>query len=187
MRLRKREMLTAGVRSVVEVMLWQTDGFALAESYDAASGDVASERYVGLVLPNDRTTVSAIHDGLLLVRPDRAESQRAREDKARPTVVTDPHKTVTDPVDDRPDPQPAPPAKRRFFGTRTLSPDRYAGDFKKITDEVLAHLAAVPGVRLTVSLEIEAVVDDGFDEEKLRTVGENARTLKFDQHGFEEE
>jgi len=85
------------------------------------------------------------------------------------------------------DPPAPPPAKRRFFGTRTLSPDRYAGDFKKITDEVLAHLAAVPGVRLTVSLEIEAIADDGFDEEKLRTVGENARTLKFDQHGFEDE
>lgn len=83
---------------------------------------------------------------------------------------------------------PAPPlAKRRFFGTRTFNPDRYAGDFKKITDEVLAHLAAVPGVHLTVSLEIEAIAEEGFDEEKVRTVGENARTLKFDQHGFEEE
>ncbi|MGI8720729.1 MAG: M15 family metallopeptidase [Geodermatophilaceae bacterium] len=42
--------------------------------------------------------------------------------------------------------------------------ERYAGDFKKVTDEVLAHLAAVPGVRLTVSIEIEAEAPDGFDD-----------------------
>jgi hypothetical protein len=32
-----------------------------------------------------------------------------------------------------------------------------------------------------------AVAKDGFDEAKVRTVSENAQTLKFDQSGFEDE
>ena len=59
-------------------------------------------------------------------------------------------------------------------------------DFKKVTEEVLAHLASAPGVRLKVTLEIEATSGIDFDEGKVRTVSENAKTLKFDQSGFEE-
>ena len=45
----------------------------------------------------------------------------------------------------------------------------------------------VPGsTRLTVRLEIEATDSTGFDEAQIRTVSENARTLKFDSAGFEE-
>jgi hypothetical protein len=33
----------------------------------------------------------------------------------------------------------------------------------------------------------KTVAKDGFDEAKVRTVGENAQTLKFDQSGFEDE
>lgn len=35
-------------------------------------------------------------------------------------------------------------------------------------------------------LEIEATAPDGFDEARVRTVSENATTLKFEQSGFEE-
>jgi hypothetical protein len=75
----------------------------------------------------------------------------------------------------------------RFFGTATLNPDFYARDFGRITSEVIQHLAAVDGVELEVRLEITAVAKDGFDEAKVRTVSENAQTLKFDQSGFESE
>ena len=37
------------------------------------------------------------------------------------------------------------------------------------------------------AIEIEAVDSGGFDENKIRTVSENAKTLKFDQSGFEKE
>ena len=68
---------------------------------------------------------------------------------------------------------------------KELDPDSYARDFKRITDEIMVHLGATSGVRLRVSLEIEAETEDGFDESKVRVVGENARTLKFEQSGFE--
>jgi hypothetical protein len=88
-----------------------------------------------------------------------------------------------------PPPQPPPPRplKTRFFGTATLNPDFYARDFGRITTEVIQHLSAVDGVELEVRLEISAVARNGFDEAKVRTVSENAQTLKFEQSGFEAE
>ncbi len=89
-------------------------------------------------------------------------------------------------------PQPArsPTAARgrgtRYFASKRLQPDRYASDFKKLADEVLGPLGATPGVTLNVTIEIEATVPSGFDDAKVRTVSENAATLKFEQSGFEE-
>ncbi len=65
--------------------------------------------------------------------------------------------------------------------------ERYAMDFKHAADEVLAHLVATPGAAVHIRLEIEAVSPDGFDESRVRTVSENAATLKFEQSGFEEQ
>jgi hypothetical protein len=56
-----------------------------------------------------------------------------------------------------------------------------------VAQEVVQHLAAVEGVQLDVKVEVSAVKTDGFPEEKVRIVTENARTLKFDQFGFEDE
>ncbi|MGV1010496.1 MAG: hypothetical protein ACOYBY_18160 [Dermatophilaceae bacterium] len=40
-------------------------------------------------------------------------------------------------------------------------------------------------VDLRVTLEIEATTATGFDDNRVRTVSENAATLKFEQSGFE--
>jgi hypothetical protein len=47
------------------------------------------------------------------------------------------------------------------------------------------HDCAV-GADVEVTIEIAAKRDEGFADDVTRTVGENARTLKFDQYGFEE-
>jgi hypothetical protein len=73
----------------------------------------------------------------------------------------------------------------RFFGAKELGV-RYAVDFGKVADEVLAHLAATPGVELSIRIEIEAIAAAGFDEARVRTVSENAHTLRFEAVGFEE-
>ena len=87
-----------------------------------------------------------------------------------------------------PEPGPGPerPGKTRFFGSKRLQADRYASDLKKLADEVLGPLGATPGVTLNVTIEIEATAPDGFDDAKVRTVSENAATLKFEQGGFED-
>ena len=56
-----------------------------------------------------------------------------------------------------------------------------------MAEEVVAHLAGLPGAEVTVTLEIEALIPDGAPENVVRTVTENAAALKFASHGFEEE
>ena len=53
-------------------------------------------------------------------------------------------------------------------------------------EAVVQHLASVLGANIEIRLEIEATIPEGASDEIVRTVTENARTLKFDQHGFED-
>src|SRR4029079_12852775 len=99
-----------------------------------------------------------------------------------------------------PDPEPSPtpqpgsgPSPKvdivwptRSYGMKTLNSDKIALEFKNVADEVLAHLRSGENTRVTVRIEIEATDAEGFNENRVRTVSENARTLKFDQSGFEE-
>jgi HEPN superfamily Swt1-like protein/uncharacterized protein DUF499 len=176
-RLRDRAVLDAGLTG--PQLLWEQEGFALADGYDEATG-----RYRALVLPTDGVAVS-VTDATLIVRPERAMKQRARE---LPVDVT-PAGSVpgVDPASAaKPDVGPQPPGRTRFFGSKRLQADRYASDFKRLADEILGPLGATPGVTLDVTIEIEATTPSGFDDAKVRTVSENAATLNFEQSGFEE-
>ncbi|MCM3484697.1 DUF499 domain-containing protein [Kocuria rosea] len=184
-RLRDRAVLNAGLTAFP--LLWEQDGFALAEGYDEKG-----QRYRGLVLPSDHTAAISVTDSTLIVKPEVALVQRdtetAPDPDPAPLLEYEGEETPPGPRPEPPVPNPLAPApgKKRFFGIKELNPDRYAMDFKKITDEILTHLAAAPGVQLKVTLEIEATTDNGFNESKVRTVSENAKTLKFEQSGFEE-
>ena len=70
-RLRDRAVLDLGLTG--PQLLWEQEGFALADGYDEASG-----KYRALVLPTDGVTV-AVTDATLIVRPERAKAQRAAE------------------------------------------------------------------------------------------------------------
>lgn len=189
-RLRDRGVLEDGVLSTLDTPIdWQNQGFALADGWDG-------QKYTGLVLPTDPTAVKpATVDGLLLVKPQRAEEQRGREPRdiggtggTEVTGGTGSTSSTGSTGIDRPPPPPPPRNElTRYFGTVTLNPDFYARDFGKITSEVIQHLAAVDGVQLEVRLEITAVANSGFDEAKIRTIRENAQTLRFEQSGFEAE
>jgi hypothetical protein len=52
---------------------------------------------------------------------------------------------------------------------------------------VIAHLAGLVGAKMKVTLEVEGEVPGGVPDHVVRTVAENARTLKFTSQGFEEE
>lgn len=43
------------------------------------------------------------------------------------------------------------------------------------------------GVELEITVEVQAAKKDGFSDTTSRIVSENARTLKFDQSGFEDQ
>ncbi len=89
----------------------------------------------------------------------------------------------------RPEPKPAPEAPRlkRFHGTVVLDTERVGRDAGRIAEEIISHLAVQLGATVTVSLEIEAVLPAGAGDALVRTVTENARTLKFTSQGFERE
>jgi hypothetical protein len=178
-RLCDRRVLNAGILEMP--LLWATEAFALATSFDESAG-----RYVGLWTPDDKQPAPQPTDALLLVRPDAAIKQRDAE--APDTESGRENETggvkgggITTPG--KPDIS-FPPRKTFFYGVKTLNPDKIAGDFKSVAEEVLSHLRD-SGAKVVVRLEIEATDADGFDESKIRTVSENARTLKFDQSSFE--
>jgi hypothetical protein len=87
---------------------------------------------------------------------------------------------------DKPVSPPGPREPVRFFGSATVDPERYNRDFAKVGQEILQHLAATVGTELKVTIEIHAKNPAGFSPETVRTVSENAATLKFTLFGFEE-
>ncbi len=181
-RLRDRRVLDEGI--VDMPMLWDADAFALATGFNNTE-----DRYVGLWISGDPAAAPATTDSVLLVRPDVALKQREEEvKKEKAHNGDDTHQEDDDDTNPPPPPPPPPPpapGKTRFYGVKTLSADKIALDFKNIADEVIANLRE-PGTNLVVKIEIEATDSAGFDESRVRTVSENARTLKFDQSGFEE-
>jgi predicted AAA+ superfamily ATPase len=171
-RLKDRSVLEAGILDLP--MIWQTDAFALAAGYDADA-----RRYVGLWTPEDNESSPFPTDSLLLVRPDVAQRQRAQE----PGPAPDPNPG--------PDPGPAPrdddtTQPTRFYGVKTLNSDKMALDFKNVADEVLAHLRSGETTTVLIRIEIEATDLEGFDQSRVRTISENAVTLKFEQASFED-
>ncbi|CCW13718.1 Swt1 family HEPN domain-containing protein [Rhodococcus aetherivorans] len=182
-RLRDRSVLDAGILDMP--MIWQTDAFALAAGYDESAG-----RYIGLWTAEDKESAPVVTDSLLLVRPDVAEKQRSDEPGPAPTPDPEPSPGPSPTPKRGPGPSPDPKADiawpTRFYGVKTLNSDKIALEFKNIADEVLTHLRSGESTSVTVRIEIEATDSEGFNESRVRTVAENARTLKFDQSGFEE-
>ena len=74
----------------------------------------------------------------------------------------------------------------RFHGSAKLDPMRLGRDAAKIAEEIVQHLSSIVGAEVEVTLEIQAHIPDGASPELVRTITENCRTLKFDDHGFEE-
>jgi hypothetical protein len=85
------------------------------------------------------------------------------------------------------EPEPSGLRNTRFFGVAKVSSALYMRDLTKIAQEVIRHLATSDDVDLQITLEISARNKDGYSDEKIRTVSENARTLKFDSYGFEDQ
>ena len=189
-RMRDRSVLDDGALSALSMITWQQDGFALADGYDQQAN-----RYTGLVLPSGDAHFGQITDTTLLVAPDVAAAQ-AGEPPAAPAAGG-----VTEPAVPGPGQEPGPtptttpgaapptpaPANTRYFGVYKIDPERYARDLTRLSQEILQQLTAIDGAQVEVTVEIHARRADGFPEDKVRVVQENAHTLKFTQSSFEDE
>jgi len=190
-RLKNPAVLLAAIQEGLGLLLWQQESFAYADSYDEATG-----RYRGLRCGKLVALGGSDFSGLL-VRPEIAfkqyqEDAAAAESAASRTISGSGGKPPT------PGPGPAnpktekavrvgPPRLKRFHGSVTLDPTRVGRDAGKIADEVISHLVGLVGSEVTITLEIAANIPNGAPDTVVRTVTENARTLKFSDQGFESE
>ena len=60
-------------------------------------------------------------------------------------------------------------------------------DAGRIADEVISHLSGLVGAKVTVTLEVNAHLQEDAPDNVVRTVLENSRTLKFSNQGFEQD
>jgi hypothetical protein len=186
-RLAGPQVLLQAIQDGLMLLTWPTDTFAFAEGFDEPVG-----RYQGL-RAGQMVSISP-ESGALLVKPEIARRQLDEETRPPPepagraeqTGVGGDASTTAIPVPTTTPPAPEPKA-RRFHGTVTLDTARVGRDAGRIADEVIAHLAGLVGSEVTVTLEIEARMPGGAPDHVVRTVTENARTLKFSSQGFEKE
>ena len=179
------QVLMRAIQDGVAQLTWATDAFALGESYDESAG-----RYRGL--RGGRTVEVLPESAELLVKPEVARRQLDAETapaEPAPGPVPAPGGGEDSQAGEEPTQQPPPsPEKkaRRYHGTVTLDNARVGRDAGQIAEEVVAHLAGLVGAQVTVTLEIDAEIPEGAPDHVVRTVTENSRTLKFENHEFEE-
>lgn len=186
-RLTAPHVLAQAISSGLGLLTWRTDTFAYAESYDEAAG-----RYRGLRC--GLTSHVSVDDPGLLVKPDVAAFQEDEERQAAAKasgITTTAAGTSPEPGMDvsgqKDAPQAVRPQPKRYHGSIELDPNRVGRDAEKIAEEVIAHLGALVGAKVTVTLDIEAVIPEGAPENIVRTVTENGNTLGFTDNGFEVE
>jgi hypothetical protein len=197
-RLVRREVLDSAIEQSLSAVLVDNERFAIASGKDAETGRYRSL----LVAPNPNTRLQ-ITDSTLLIETERAQKQAdadriAAAREAAMNAAADGDLADVGPVDfvwtgssaaDGNEPSEAESALEavlaRFFGSVKIDSDRYARDIGNVTREVIDRLAGA-GARLDITIDIQATKPDGFDESEVRTIGENARVLKFDpSSGFE--
>jgi len=181
-RLKDSSVLLGAVREGLGLLTWEKDSFAYADSYDEGAG-----RYRGLRGGQHVFSVGADSPGLL-VKSEIARKQLDAETKAEPPPSVGGGEAVPPGIDPEPTPiSPDATKPKRFHGSVELDPTRVGRDAGRIADEVISHISGLVGANVKVTLEIEAEIPNGAPDNVVRTVTENARTLKFKNQGFEKE
>ncbi|MDD4019342.1 MAG: Swt1 family HEPN domain-containing protein [Kiritimatiellae bacterium] len=190
-RLARPDVLINAIIDGLSLLSWQQETFAFAEGFDETTGRYRGLRGGASIAVLDSDTAA------LLVKPDVALRQM-ENDVAIPAPLpgsgAGPIPPGTLPgTDQEPVPGTEPGASsvpalpKRFHGSVSLDAARVGRDAGRIAEEIIAHLSGLVGTELKVTLEIEAKIPNGVPENVIRTVTENARTLKFNSHGFERE
>jgi hypothetical protein len=151
-----------------------------------------NDRYLGLLF-GSRGPVYIDHTSLI-VRKDAAQRQLDTESVPPPVNNgrTDPtinpqrsNEAVS--IDPPVSPVPSPQFPTRFHGAVHLNPVKPGLEFSDITQEIIQHFSSKIGVEVTITVEIQAKYDKGFDDTTCRTVKENSKTLGFTIAEFEDD
>jgi hypothetical protein len=158
-------------------MLWPQESFAYADSHGSDN-----DRYPGL-RGGERIPLVDAHSPGVLVRPDVAAAQLAREhqpDPISPTGATGATGMTghTGGTGISGSTGPLPPLQpTRYHGTVELDQGRVGWSASRIADEVIARLSGIVGANVRVTLDIEVTIPSGAPDHVVRTVTENGPTL----------
>ncbi|GMV85077.1 MAG: hypothetical protein AMXMBFR80_09340 [Dehalococcoidia bacterium] len=176
-RLRDREVFVKAVQ----------DGAASRDFFGYALG-FDGTKYSGLSFGQRPMTVM-LDDAAIIVRKEvAAAAVPATAPGAPPSPDSGPGS--------EPGPQPGPglgpkapttKVMRRFYGSVKLNELKVSSGAGQVADEVVKHLAGLVDADVEVILEIRAKAPGGIPDSVMRTVSENAKTLKFQAFEFEEE
>ena len=176
---RDRSVMEDAVRGVLNSITWEQAGFALATGRDEQTGS-----FTGLALPHADPWFGPITDAVLLVRPDIALAQHTETHApGSPEGGSESGKGTHGGTEDALNHRP--PVKTRYYGVFRVDADKYGRDLTKLQQEILPHLADPEVGELTITVEVEATRPDGFSDDKIRILTENARVLKFERSEFE--
>lgn len=178
-------------RQVIELAVQDGASVINADDTFAVAGlfDEAKKRYSGLKvgegLPGvvDRTTL------VVKTAVARAQRERERHPSEPPRHGSGEMGKVDGSVSQRGGSSATAPRlpPNVFIGSVRLDGERVVKETGRVVMEVLEHLSVLPGAEVNVTLELRVSVPDGVKEDVVRTVSENAKTLKFQTFSFERE
>jgi hypothetical protein len=176
-RLKNQAVLYSALQSGIS----SGDFFAYAED----NGETGA--YKGLIL-GDKGFLNISPDGFL-VKLGAAKRQIEKQKKVEPEggSGTEGRGSVTggpDPIE-----PPTIAAKTKipthFYGTLTIEHSKLGSTAGTINQEVLQHLAQLPGAKMTVTMDIQVDMPYSAGDDVIRTVKENCKALKFTESNFE--
>ncbi|WOP19303.1 Swt1 family HEPN domain-containing protein [Raineyella sp. LH-20] len=193
-RLRDKAVLVRALEESLFDVAFLDTGFALAAGFDTTTGD-----FLGLAVPLEDTEFGPFDDRTLVVRPDLAVAQRERErSKAvQPRPVPGNSNTALSPGDE--------PGGDGMGATRsatpTLPPRRITNatyslrhvidpggdmptELQTIAQEILDLLRNADPDVLDITLTVDAQKSDGFDENTVRAIKQNAGDLAVVNSSF---
>ncbi|MFO1152782.1 MAG: DUF499 domain-containing protein [Rhodospirillales bacterium] len=165
-RLRDRVVLATTIDAAVA----STDPpFAVARlQADGTYADVVLRRSANVAFAVDEVLLRReIAEGLLTPTPQTPAGVAGSSPSVPP-----PNPAITPP-------QPATKVLRRFFATVDLDPARPVARIGAIVDGVLSELQRPHGATIRLVLEIHADAPDGFPDDVVTVVRDNAKTLGF--------
>lgn len=196
-RLQNRDVLISAIKNGLSELMWREHTFAYADLYDHEKN-----RYVGLKVGQNIDVI--VSDQTVIVKPDIADAQMKLDLPSEPDSANTPGVTpsvaggqiatgngATGATGAAPDAQTSAgvavqAGKRRFYGRAEMNSGRVGKSAGDIAENVIAHLLVLEGADVKVTIEIEAINEDDFEDGTMRTITENCRTLKFDAFEFEQ-
>ena len=174
-RLTAPSVLAKCISDGVSRITWEQDGFAFAETFDATKN-----RFGGLV-SGQVVDVGAEARGWL-VSPELAKRQFAAEVGTTPVAPTNSEPNPGTGTVKHPEGTSTskPKPKTIFYGRVKPNVTKLGLSVSTIAQELVAHLQLVEDAEVEVTVEIRAKAPKGFDEKTIRTITENAKSLKFD-------